>query len=304
MALSDLTTKEMVQISALWVTPPGKDAEGNDILTYRPLIESVPLLAGMLEYLEEAHYGLAAFSETEEPKAPTNLQKVQDEQKFLDKRHDTLIRSLYRLFGLLADLTDDPELREKLLAMRKRLFPEGLSATRRSYTEEAGAVRQLEERLTPEDKAFLASVTIEIQGRLSTNTFVLVEELINKGKRIGDLDVLKEKFAKEGPTQPSSLSEYQLGKLWVTHVTTFIRLVETAKISKEDKEKLLEMLYRLEEEATKRAAEKRAAEQKASEQKPSEQEPAEQKAETPSSEAPSSEDCDHDPPTTPTSEEG
>jgi hypothetical protein len=146
MALKRLFTGEMVSLSSPWIKPDHPD---------RKLLASIPATAGLLPQIDEAHRSLLASQPTLTPERVT---VIQEEQKYLDIRHDNVLRGCYLLPEALAYLTKDRALAAKLTNLQKVLLPEGLLATQKSYREEAGQASLLKSRLSDEDVALLKQI--------------------------------------------------------------------------------------------------------------------------------------------------
>lgn len=251
MAYQDLSVAEMIQISSYWITPPGTIIDGKPVPTYYPLLMSSELLRGIIPYIERAHHDLLTFSQKKEPAIPPEVKEIEDEQGPLDVRHDILNRFVHDFLDLAA-LLASPALREKLVALKRKLFPDGLQVVKYNFSREAGAARLLEGRLQEEDKNLLSAVSIQLEG----NTFTLLDlvlEFIEKAKRLGDLEEMKEEILRNTESVIQA-TERKLAMVWINRVITLERMVSTAEdISEEDKKHILGTLHKLEREAADRA---------------------------------------------------
>lgn len=258
MSLQDLSPSEIIEVTNYWITKPGKLQDGAEIVTARPLIEKVGLLREMLPYLESAAAEITSFTKPSPLRPSSEIEKVEAQQEKLDNRHDALNRFLYGFEGLLSELLSSPEVAEALLSIRDKKYPEKLRVNKFTYEREAGAARLMEARLTPEDKSFLASITIQTPKE-SFSLLDLTTEVIEKAKQLGDLENVKQKLFSQ-VSVPSLPSMYRILSQWVSRVATFQRLVAIADLTDEEKEAILGKLDRIEAAATERrlAAEKAA----------------------------------------------
>lgn len=255
MALNDLFSEEMLEVSKLWVTPPGTKVNGQEVPSTRPLLESYGLLREMLPFLEKGHQAVLAPIKRSSS-SPPELKQISEKQEKLDGRHDPLVRGLFALLPALADLVREPELKAKLVALQQLIIPEGLLRTNFSYRREAGAAQRLEARLTPTQRQQLEKISFTIEDNTYT-LLALTEELIEVGKEIGVLEDAKDRLVKAAAPAPEGLNEREAQNLWIQHTTTLVRLVGALGLPAEITEKLLGPL---------REAERRAVERKASPQ--------------------------------------
>lgn len=235
-----LTREEMVEVSRKWVTPPGYDPNGQLMMTDRPLVESIPVAAALLPMLIDAHNALVTYQPEPESVSPEVL-SIRKSQTELDLRHDDLIRGLFGSLSSLAILVGPGALREKLIALRDKLFPDGLAGTRASYTQEAGAVQILEGSLTDTDRGMLQGMMLIVPGAFASNLMTFVQELIAKGKELGTLEDRKNKLLEqEAPSRPT---ETALMRQWNQVVTLFENNLKLAKLSPEVMTTLLGPLH-------------------------------------------------------------
>jgi hypothetical protein len=252
MALQDLSPAEMVEISTVWTTQPGKLSDGNPIPTVRPKLEALAILAGMLPPLEDVQQRLLGVLGKTAPDILTEIAKIEDEQVKIDETHDSRNRFIYPFLGIAVELAS-PSLKRVLLDLQERLYPVGLVVNRYKYEREAGEARLLEGKLTVEDQKLLESISISIEGQSYTMLF-LVQDMIEKAKHLGELEKIKKDHLAHlidpGP------SEYELSNLWINRVTTLVRLLDTAvdlkQLSPESKEEILAPMNRLAQSALQR----------------------------------------------------
>lgn len=250
MSYQDLSVAEMIQISSLWVAKPGKNQDGTEVPTLRPLLESNPLLSAMLPYLEKVHNDLLTFNTQPKAEPSKEVSEIEQEQKVLDIRHDDLCRFIFHFMDLLQVLVSE-ELRAVLAELRAKMFRDGLQVIKYNFSREAGAAKLIEGKLTEEDRLTLRSISVSFEGRV-VSLYDLTHELIEKGKRLGDLENKKDEIIR-GVTPSTIVTERSLTLAWVSRVITLERMIATAELSEEEEESLLGLLRRLERAASERS---------------------------------------------------
>jgi hypothetical protein len=254
MSLVNLTSEEMVRVSGLWVTPPGmKLPTGEDIPTVRPVLEGIELLAPMVPVLSEAHDLLKNLAK-EEAGLPPPVQEIIKKQRLIDPRFDSLCRLVFKVMDALEEFIEEPAPRERLGALKRKLFPYGLAMINWTYSREAGAAQRLEGRLNNEDRTLLAQIKLSYQAHVPDSFLLLVEELIEKGKQLGVLEDQKSALLKQLAAGTSAPNERDLRNQWVGAVATLRQLVKLAKLSPEVEAQILGGLYDAEKIADARNA--------------------------------------------------
>lgn len=238
----------MVEITQYWIRHPGTGPDGKPLLTHRPTLESIPLTAALLPLLEEVSSGLLQVSQREAG-VPEEVRQVEAQQKRLDLRHDSLIRGLYRLLTALVELVEDSALKVRLIQLREYLFPEGPLATTRSYSHEAKTAREREAGLSQSDRELLARITLTVEGVLSADLSSLVTELFTKGRRLGELEEIKQKILRGAMDEQALVSERELRQRWMNLVGTLEQNLKIAGVSPEVEQAVLAPLRALEKAA-------------------------------------------------------
>ena len=196
MAYRNLSTEQMVHISADWLDPKG----------WRPVLLSIAMVAELVPKLEDVHEALIS----KQPTTSAILARVtviQEKQGVVDILHDRKLRGAIGLLSSLADLTDEPLKAASYLDLRDRLSPEGLRATIKSYTEEAGAAKMLLGRLDESSRQLLATIATpdgtlmdavnawtragRELGALESEKIALNQQLTSEGGKVRPLDVMK-----------------------------------------------------------------------------------------------------------------
>lgn len=149
MALYRLATKDMIRITEKWVT------RGH---SYREALAGVPVLAALLPEIEEAHAELCAAYRRE--LSTERILSILHTQKRVDDRHDNVVRGIWHALAAESYFARDPKVAARLRELQRGILPHGLSTTQKSYREEAELAEKMAERLTGDDRALLARITI------------------------------------------------------------------------------------------------------------------------------------------------
>lgn len=226
-----MSTAVMVSLTSSWVDPAHAD---------RQALARIPALAGFLPHVEEAHRGLL---ETQVDGKAEWLANLSSAQRTLDARHDGLARGIWLILDGCVHLARTAAQAERMRALQKLLFPDGLMVVRYSYREEAGYAALLASRLTAADEAALAAIPTP-EGSL----LELVREWMAAAGQIGALE-----DQRGGAPAPAGTSMRARGK-WIRVIGTLRTLIDT--IGTEDPA-VLELVHRLDtvsQQATRRSA--------------------------------------------------
>lgn len=227
MGLNMLESAEMVEVSAPWVTP--EEAA-------RAAIEKYPSLAGLLPQLEKVHGNLFALH----AKEPSGLASLRQRELQVDARHDSYVHLIYDSLTLLAKVASDGE---DLLALRDRLFPEGLSHVRKSFRAEAGHAALVDSQMDDTLRAKMKTIVLH-----QITLFDGYQQWQSAAKQLG---ALEEERAHLTMTSPSLASELRTARYaWVRVAKLLLANAEVAEIDKATDELLFSPL---------RAAERAAA---------------------------------------------
>ena len=172
MALKRLSTEEMVQLSASWVT------EGSEV---RKAIVAVPELSAVIGRVEAAHTALHTMQRSRQD---SRLSKLAAEAAEEDLAHDTAVRGIVSFLSGLALLSDE-KTAEELSDLQAVLFPDGLSLVQKSYRAEAGAGELLRTRLEAEPSIRKRLKEIPV---LRKTLAQMVDSLLARAKRLGELE--------------------------------------------------------------------------------------------------------------------
>jgi hypothetical protein len=241
MSLRDLSTPTMVTIIAAWLDP---ERERKDI-------EALKKAAFLLPTLEEAKAELLATQASTNTATPVEITAVQKEQAEIDGTHDRKSRGIHGALTAFAELVDDPDKAAKYLALRDKMFPQGLAVVKWSYTDEAGEAELVESRLTPQDHALLKQLPYP-GGKLNDAH----EARIAAGRKLGDLERKKQTLiqaheSKEGKVGLADVAKARNG--WIRTVRAFVGMIDLEKnLSSAIRHKILGPLEEAERKASKR----------------------------------------------------
>ncbi|MBI5481435.1 MAG: hypothetical protein HY906_21435, partial [Deltaproteobacteria bacterium] len=202
MALNRLTTAEMISVSAPWVKPGSEERE---------LLLGYPETAGVVPRVDAAHQGLLATQP--KPAATGRLTEISEQSGRLDLRHDTTARGLDLLFGGIEALAPDVSTAEDYVKLHQLLLPQGMSATQRTYRDEAGQGALLKERLTPEVRTTLGNLRTPFGTVLE-----VVDEWIAVAIQLGGLEDERARLAEARPAPPTQADVATARHRWVRAV--------------------------------------------------------------------------------------
>ena len=236
MNLRDLSGEEMVALSAVLLDETG------DLL---PIMEDNELLVGPSKVIRRAHENLLRVHQ----QAGTNEKRVKEltaEMTELDALHDRKARGIYRVLEAQADLADSPEEARSLAGLLETLFPKGLTITQRSYREQAGTSKRVQERLSDEDRQRLEGIT--------TGTGTLWQEVelwLETAQVIGRLEAERAVLRRDDSDDSVSASEVRHARIqWIQAVNTMIQMLPFTDLDEVKQRTLLANLQDADERAT------------------------------------------------------
>jgi hypothetical protein len=209
MALIDLTSPEMVDISGAWLDT--SSTAGKAIARSKGL---VPLLL----FVREAHEGLTTSQVVGENPHAGRIKELAQQNVELDRDHDRLVRGSISLLDSLALLAKTPKRRAAYESLSVALFPAGASTTQLSYSAEAGTAAMVDERLTEAHRKTLESVTTP-EGSLSD----VVGRWKKVARALGESDKERTRLLEtkaEGTTKADGI---QARNAWIRAVDVFRR---------------------------------------------------------------------------------
>ena len=224
MAIGDFTIGEMVIIGELF-----SDSESELVRA----ILKCPELLGLLPYIVDVTNELLTKQKNVFSK---KLKEFIEQGTFLDKLHDKLVKGVHNYLDAAVLITVNEELINKLIAIRKLLFTNGLSIIKKSYRTEAGAAKLRMSRITDSDREFLRSIPT-LEGNLAEVVDRLNEAAVKLGK-VEDMKV-DETLKKEAPTAREILT---IKHKWVRILKTFISITNVMEEVPAPIEKVLERI--------------------------------------------------------------
>jgi len=211
MALKRLTAQEMVQLSAPWISA-GDPA--------RVALERIPLLAGLLPQLVEAHGALFAVQiQPDDPRAKS----LSDAAAALDVKHDALTRGIYSTLTALSELGGSSE---ELLGIRDRLLPDGLMHTKLTYRGQAGHAALVASRLDEALRARLKGIVLH-----DKNLLELVETWLATAKELGSVEEQRARLSAPAETTAAHLNTARMA--WVRVVNALLANADLVELDHE-----------------------------------------------------------------------
>lgn len=229
MALKDLTTPQMLAITAAWIDPTRE----------RPKLESLKRTAALLSDVDAVHTGLLHARRAEKTTSK-EIAELQSRQLHLDKTHDRKARGTHAVLTGFAELADDPEDAELYLNIRDQLFPDGLKFITSSYADEAGHAHLLRQRLTPESKAALKVLPTPAGSLLK-----IVLAWLSAGEELGKLETKKAQLiAAERPAEgvPQG-GQLKARNRWIKVVGSVLAMLDLEEVDTDTQRLLLAPLH-------------------------------------------------------------
>ncbi len=235
MALKHLKAEEMVRLSQPIVDPNHPE--------YVALMQ-IAETAVIVPHVANAHHSIVAIeAATPDPK---RVSEISAQQAELDATHDDLRRGCYACLSGLAFLSRDARRGDGYRLLRDRLFPGGLSMTRLSYKQQAGAAILLEGKLDAATRASLEGIATPDGTMLDD-----VREIVSTGRRIGELEDEK---VPAGSTEPSKDKRAADARnAWIKAINSLLAQIDLAATQDED---VLRLRTRIEDDAAKAGREK------------------------------------------------
>lgn len=233
MALIDLTTPEMVDVSGAWLdagSPEGK------------VISRAKGLVPLLMFVREAHEGLLASQVVAENPHAARIKELTQTNTDLDRDHDRHVRGSILLLEALALLAKSDKRRDAYRATSLALFPDGASTTQLSYSAEAGNAAMVDERLSDAHKKTMATI-VTPEGSLP--------EIVGRWKKVaralGESDKERTRLMEVKADGTTKSDGIQARNAWIRAVDVFRRAIPMAKLSAEDVTTILATLTKSEE---------------------------------------------------------
>ena len=229
MNLNVLSINVMLLQSRHWLSDPAIRAQ----------LLLLPLGAGLLLHLEQAHDRLASQSERRRLRG-LSLAELTARMTVLGRRHDSKARALYATLQGLIDGTDDPARAGAYRSLQEMLFPEKLLIVNRSYAYRAGAVEAMSHRVTADIIAQMERTPVGDEtladwyrawvdaghelGKLVAERLLLVNRTTRGGSRAADVNLRMARMQ------------------WINTVRTFLSAIDIMDIDRTLRENLLSPL--------------------------------------------------------------
>jgi hypothetical protein len=231
MNLHILTISVMIAITREWLANPLIVAE----------ISKHPLGAAIWKEIARVHKLVSEFRQ-HRMSVETLLAKLTETVTALDFTHDRKSRALHTLLLGLADATNDPDLAKKLLELGALLFPHQLRINQMSYLDEAGAIVELEQRVTPEVIRTLESIRVGEQT-LADVYREWVEAGHELGRKAQERARVEASITAQGSTAPKTQIR-QVRAAWVRGVRLLLDTLDMLELSDATREALLAPLHK------------------------------------------------------------
>ncbi len=234
MARKDLSVEHMVELAASWLDP-ARD---------RPILESDELLTGPLAIIERATKALLILRK-QAGLTDMEIIRLTQEMTELDALHDRMARCVFYALDAGENLASDPTEIENHQKARLLLFPDGLNVTRRSYREQAGFARRVDEQLDAPTRQWLSGIILHGQPLdIVADTWFTTARTL--GSRFADRETMR---GTENPEGVRAIQIYDERNRWIRGVNTLIAMLEETAIPPETRRRLLVNLYHAEAQA-------------------------------------------------------
>lgn len=236
MALKDLSTQVMLDVTRVWLQDP----------IGRERLERDASLVGIIGRLEHTERSLQT-TQSHHLGAAQTLREQTLEMGRLDQLHDRKVRGLYHTLTGLAELTDELAEAHRLLDLRNALFPLGMSVTMLGYQAQAEEAEHARERLEERQRAELGAIFI---GDASLEA--AVEAWLATARALGELHTAREALRQDhvGVERRDVL---RARNQWIGTVRMLISAIDASEsLSTPERQHLLEPLRLAEERAARR----------------------------------------------------
>lgn len=221
MALKDLNAAVMIEVSDQWLQQD------------RGLIESQPALLYPLERIEDAH-NLLLTTQKRLGSVEKTVMELTQNLTAEDAYHDRKLRGMYWMLTGAAEIADDPEERERLLAARETLFPLGLSATQRTYREQAGNGKIARGQFSPDVQA--TCDLLQLKGLPLSG---VVYNWLDSSQRIGDMNAQRNRMAKDEDDGVAAGEQHQARLGWIKAVNALLSMLDFTDFDADTRRRLL-----------------------------------------------------------------
>ena len=254
MSLRNLTSLEMLALSAAWLDPQ----------RHRGALEASSLLVALVPALDSAHAAMSAVAQAPEPAdAEQQLAVEREVARGLDRTHDRKGGGVHYVMVGAESLAESPEEEAVFADVRARLFPDGREVFSATYLAESGNAERITKELNdPAVCAVLDRIVVREGRSLLDET----RAWLTAGHSLGVSETRKtaltaviEAQAVESPS--SRRSEAVTARVaWIQTVTA---MLTNGKLLRGDEAvrfaAIMRELYECEAKADERVARRRAA---------------------------------------------
>lgn len=245
MAIKNLNTEEMLQISGNWLDPA---SDGHQAISL------VPILKPSLGFFGDAHVQLSSAAQ---PAADPRLAEISNEQAVIVARHDALIRGSIGYLTGLAELVGGA-LGDQIVTVRDIIAPGGLASQVKTYRAKAGQAGQLDLRMTPELRAQTDALMVG-PGPDAKSLSAYVDEWIVLGKKLGALEDEKTQLQAKQAAAGSGSAVVAARNLWTRVANAMVANAELVELTAEQDAAIFGPLRDAEKKADERARRQAAA---------------------------------------------
>jgi hypothetical protein len=212
----------------------GEQWLGNPDLRSR--IDASQLGAALVNELGRVHERLSG-QVSRRRKLAIALARLTDAISVADVDHDSLARALhFALEALIAGARDAADV-ERYRRLQALLFPEGLSIVSRTYSYEAGAIKALQTRVSAEDVAELATITVG-ETTLADWYAGWIASGQTLGRHVHEREALYTSAGRGGSAVEAV--DVRAARLdWVGTVHTFVGAIGLMNLDQETRERIL-----------------------------------------------------------------
>jgi hypothetical protein len=217
----------MIAISDPWV----------DSIKDKPLLESVPLTAGLVPILAATHNQLLVLRIV--PAAKEALMQTLSSQAWtLDTDHDDKYRALHSILSGWAQVSNTAR-RLEIETVRDTIFPDGLAGTQRTYLAESGNVELALSQITPAIEAVLNSIVVD-----SKSMFELFHEWVTVGRELGNVERERARLTEKDAGSGVTAKDILLARFkWIRAVNALCALLDLdSEIPEDTRIRLLQPL--------------------------------------------------------------
>ncbi len=215
----------------------------------KPILESMPLTAGLVPILVTTHNRLALLrlipSETEKV-----MHSLSERAGVLDLAHDEKFRSLYWLLIGIAAASEN-ERRAEIEEVIDTLMPDGLAGTQKSFLAESGAVELAVSKMHPKIEGILKGIVVD--GKSCLERF---DEWTASGRELGDVERERARITKKQAQNVVTAKDVVKARFkWIRAVNVLVELFDLDEdIPEETRIRILKPLRNAEAKFARKAA--------------------------------------------------